>query len=70
MTLSEFIDLGGYGTYVWPSYAITLLLLLGLLVTSLFRLRANRRVLARLEARRGGARRARGAGRGQQSGAR
>ena len=70
MTLAEFIDLGGYGAYVWSSYAITAVLLLGLLVTSLVRLRANRRVLARLEARRGGARRARGAGRGRQGGAR
>lgn len=70
MTLAEFIDLGGYGTYVWSSYAITAVLLLGLLVASLVRLRANRRILARLKARRCGARRARGAGRRRQGGAR
>ena len=28
MTLSEFIDMGGYGAYVWSSYGITLLVLI------------------------------------------
>lgn len=51
-TFSSFLDMGGYGTYVWPSYAIAALVLIGLLVTSVTRLRANRRTLARLEAQR------------------
>ena len=24
MTLSEFLDMGGYARYVWPAYAVTL----------------------------------------------
>ena len=28
MTLQEFIHMGGYGSYVWSSYAIALLVLL------------------------------------------
>jgi heme exporter protein D len=28
MTLNEFIHMGGYGFYVWSSYAITLLVLI------------------------------------------
>lgn len=27
MTLSEFIDMGGYGAYVWSAYAITFIVL-------------------------------------------
>lgn len=27
MTLEQFFDMGGYARYVWPSYALTLLIL-------------------------------------------
>lgn len=29
MSLSEFFAMGGYGAYVWPSYVVTLLVLVG-----------------------------------------
>ena len=47
MNLHEFFAMGGYALYVWPSFAITL----GLLVANVFMARANhRRAIA--EARR------------------
>ena len=41
--------MGGYGTYIWPSYGIAAVVMLGLLVTSLRAMRARRRELAVLE---------------------
>ncbi|MEQ8709609.1 MAG: heme exporter protein CcmD [Rhodospirillales bacterium] len=32
--MSEFLDMGGYGAYVWPSYLVTLIILGGLCVAS------------------------------------
>ena len=51
-TLSSFLDMGGYGAYVWPSYVLAAVVLVGLLASSVIRLRTNRRSLARLEAQR------------------
>jgi len=47
--MSEFFDMGGYGAFIWPSYGITALVMLGLLVASLRSLRANETQLASLE---------------------
>ena len=49
-TLSSFLEMGGYGGFVWPSFGLTAAILLALLVDSLRRLKAGQRALARLEA--------------------
>jgi len=41
-SLSEFINMGGYGTYVWGSYIVTFVLL----TAEIIALRARRRRLA------------------------
>lgn len=45
-TLAEFVGMGGYGLFVWPSYALTVLTIGGLLVTSFIR---HRSLAAQLE---------------------
>jgi heme exporter protein D len=47
--MDDWLAMGGYGAYVWGSYAVSLVVLLGLLVWSWRRLRAGRDLLARLE---------------------
>ncbi len=44
---SEFIDMGGYGFYVWLSYGITVLAIGGLLFENYFRRRNLLKVLHR-----------------------
>jgi heme exporter protein D len=41
-SLSEFISMGGYGSYIWGSYAVTFVLLIAEIIT----LRARKRKLA------------------------
>lgn len=41
-SLSEFIDMGGYGAYIWGSYAVTFVLL----TAEIIMLRARKRKLA------------------------
>ena len=48
--LSSWIHLGGYGAYVWPAYGVAALVLIGLLWWTTRGLRANERLLARLQA--------------------
>jgi heme exporter protein D len=48
--MSEFFDMGGYGAFIWPSYGIAALVMVGLVVASLRSLRANETRLAALEA--------------------
>lgn len=51
--MSEFLHMGGYAIYVWSSYGLTTIVLLGLLVLSL---RQRKRALAEaaaMEAQRG-----------------
>ena len=48
--MSQFFDMGGYAAFVWPAYAITTLVLVGLLVVTIRRLSQNRRRVAKLEA--------------------
>ena len=49
-TISTFFAMGGYAGFVWPAYAVAVLVLAGLLVASRRALRARERALAILEA--------------------
>ena len=50
--VASFLDMGGYGGYVWPAFGATAAVLLGLLLASLRSLRAREDVLAALQGRR------------------
>lgn len=43
--VSEFLTMGGYGVYVWPSYALAVLIMGGMLGVTLARLRGTKREL-------------------------
>ncbi|MBM3533661.1 MAG: heme exporter protein CcmD [Alphaproteobacteria bacterium] len=47
--MREFLDMGGYGTFVWPAYGVTALILMLLVIDSVARLRRRLAELARLE---------------------
>lgn len=47
--LATFIHMGGYAAFVWPSFAVTLAVLIGLYVASRRTLRANEAALKALE---------------------
>ena len=49
-SFESFLEMGGYAAFVWPAFALTAVVLLGLLIDSLHRLRSGQRALARLEA--------------------
>ena len=51
--IAAFFEMGGYGAFVWPSFAIALVVMVGFVVTSLRTLRARETVLRELEAGRG-----------------
>jgi heme exporter protein D len=51
--MAEFFAMGGYATYVWPAYGITVLVLTGLVVATLARRHRSRHSLTELEERRG-----------------
>lgn len=48
-TVQTFLDMGGYGGFVWPAFAVTALVLIALGLDSLRSLRANQRALSRLQ---------------------
>lgn len=48
--MTQFFEMGGYGVFVWPAFAVVAALMAGLFATSL---RAARRSDAELEALRG-----------------
>lgn len=52
-SVSAFLDMGGYAAFVWPSFAITAVVLVGMLVASLRWLRSSEAALAALQAERG-----------------
>lgn len=54
--LSEFLQMGGYGAYVWPAWGIAAATLAALAVASVRTMRAREKELAALEADRRGAR--------------
>ena len=52
--MGTFFEMGGYAAYVWPAYGLAMLVVVGLLVLSVRRLRSAERMLMLLEqARRG-----------------
>ncbi len=51
--VSAFLDMGGYAAFVWPSFAITAVVLVGMLVASLRWLRSNEAALDARQAERG-----------------
>ena len=48
--MAEFFAMGGYAAFVWPSYAVTILALIGILYTSLRALRTAERRAALFDA--------------------
>ena len=50
--MASFLDMGGYGGYVWPAFGVTALVLLGLLLASLRLLRAREDTLAAMQSTR------------------
>ncbi|MFO1155983.1 MAG: heme exporter protein CcmD [Rhodospirillales bacterium] len=44
-----FVEMGGYGVYVWPAFGVTALVLAVLAVTSLRRLRSREQTLAGMQ---------------------
>ncbi len=46
--VQEYLAMGGYGLFIWPAYALTAVVLVGMLITTLRRLRALQSELARL----------------------
>ena len=61
--MAEFFAMGGYAVFVWPSFAVAAVVMVGLLVTSMHTMRVNRAQLEALEANR--PRRRRGASSGE-----
>ncbi len=47
--IKNFIEMGGYGGYVWPSYIVSAVVLIVMLVVSLRLLRANEATIKALE---------------------
>ncbi len=45
----EFLYMNGYGSYVWPAFILTAVVLAGLLASTLITLRRRERRLAQLE---------------------
>lgn len=50
--MQDFLDMGGYGAFVWPCFALAALILGGFAISSLTRLRTRQRELDRLKAER------------------
>jgi len=48
--LAEFLNMGGYGAFVWPAYVASGLVLIALLAASRRFAKAQERTFARLEA--------------------
>lgn len=66
--MSEFFAMGGYAAYVWPAYAVTALVLLGLLFATVKGLRDAETTLKALEQVRPARRRERPARAGNSTG--
>lgn len=48
--MSDILNMGGYGDFIWSAWGIALVVLTALIVTSLKSMRARERELARMEA--------------------
>ncbi len=51
-TFAEFLEMGGYGRFVWPAYGLSIAVLGGLLITSVVRHRHLQKWLERSDRRR------------------
>lgn len=60
--MADFFSMGGYAAYVWPSYGLAALILVGLVVASIRGLRAREATLKALEGSRPARHRRRGGG--------
>ncbi len=49
-TIVEYMQMGGYGVYIWPSYGVTALIMIVMLVVSQRTLRSNEATYKRLAA--------------------
>ena len=47
--MQEFLDMGGYASFVWPSYGVTAVVMVGLLIASLRKQKSVEATLAALE---------------------
>ncbi len=47
--LAAFLEMGGYGGFVWSAFVVTLVVLVGLLVASVLSLRAREAALTALQ---------------------
>lgn len=54
--IGEFLSMGGYAAFIWPSFAIAALVMAALLIVSLRGLRARRTDLEALQAAQNGRR--------------
>ncbi len=48
--MSKFLAMGGYGAYVWPSYALSAIVLVAILVAAVHKLRVTQAEYDRLKA--------------------
>ena len=48
--MAEFLSMGGYGAYVWPSYGLSAVIMLVLLIASLRSLKSTEKTFQRLKA--------------------
>ncbi len=46
--MSEFLAMGGYAAFVWPSYALAAFIVIGLLISSLRSMRRNEKMADRV----------------------
>ncbi|PCI38595.1 MAG: heme exporter protein CcmD [Rhodospirillaceae bacterium] len=46
--MQDFLNMGGYGSYIWPSYGITAVVMLGVLIASLKSLKSTEATYKRL----------------------
>ena len=49
--ISDYIAMGGYAVFVWPSYLLSATVLIWLVISSIYRLRVDRRNLEALKQR-------------------
>lgn len=58
--MTEFLAMGGYAAFIWPSYLIAAIVMLGLLIVSVRTWRDSKSTLQKLQDDRPGRRRGRG----------
>jgi len=47
--MSEFFQMGGYAVYVWPAYAITFVVLIGMIIFTVRAYRKAQNMLSKLD---------------------